>query len=93
MIDLKETKRIKDALAEEPSNFQQIIEGTELAICITNTKARFVAVNDNYCKLYGYNREELIGKSFTVVLPKENKKSLESYHARFFVDKYEIIRK
>lgn len=93
MINLKETKRIKEALLENPENFQEIIEGTPLAICITGADATFVAVNDNYTKLYGYSREELIGKSFTVVLPEENKKSLEEYHSRFFVDKYEIIRK
>ncbi len=93
MINLKETKRIKDALQANPENFQQIIENTTLAICITNKKALFVAVNENYCKLYGYSREELLAKSFTVVLPEENKKTLEAYHARFFVDKYEIIRK
>lgn len=93
MIDLKETKRIKDALMADPLNFKQIIESTKLAICITSKNAQFVAVNDNYGKLYGYQREELVGKSFTVVLPEENKASLEAYHARFFIDKYEIIRK
>ncbi len=93
MIDLKETKRIKDALLRDPSHFQQIIENTHLAICITNQKAQFVTVNEFYCKLYGYRREELIGNSFIKVLPQENRKTLEAYHARFFVDKYEIIRK
>ena len=93
MIDLRETKRVKEALQKDPANVQQIIDGSTLAICITNKNANFVYVNNNYTSLYGYKQEELIGKSFTVVLPEENKKSLESYHARFFVDKYEIIRK
>lgn len=93
MIDLRETKRVKEALQQEPLRVQEIIDTTKLAICITNKEARFVYVNDNYTSLYGYSREELIDKSFTVVLPEENKKSLEAYHARFFADKYEIIRK
>jgi PAS domain S-box-containing protein len=93
MIDLKETKRVKEALLKEPAKYQAIIESTSLAICITDKKATFVAVNNSYLQLYGYSREELLGKSFTVVLPEENKKNLEMYHAKFFTDKYEIIRK
>jgi PAS domain S-box-containing protein len=93
MIDLKETKRLKDELAANPADYQNIINNTKLAICITGKDARFVAVNDNYVNLYGFKREELIGHEFTVVLPEENKKSLLEYHGRFFVDKYEIMRK
>ncbi|MCC5928852.1 MAG: PAS domain S-box protein [Cyclobacteriaceae bacterium] len=93
MIDLKETKRIKDALQQEPQKFQKIIEDTFLAICITSKEANFVAVNSNYEKLYGYRREDLIGNSFTIVVPMENRKDLKLYHDRFFVDKYEILRK
>jgi len=93
MIDLKETKRVKDELMANPENFQEIINGTHLAICITGEDAKFVAVNDSYVKLYGYDRTELVGKLFTVVLPEENKEILLDYHARFFEDKYEIIRK
>lgn len=76
-----------------PENYQEIIDGTKLAICITGKDAKFVAINDNYVNLYGYQREELIGHLFTVVLPEENKSKLLNYHARFFEDKYEIMRK
>ncbi|MFP4093987.1 MAG: PAS domain S-box protein [Cyclobacteriaceae bacterium] len=93
MINLKETKRIKEALLSEPERFEQIIEDTDLAICITNDKARFVAVNQNYLKLYGYQKEELIGHDFTVVVPKEHREALRKYHAQFFIEKYEILRK
>jgi two-component system CheB/CheR fusion protein len=93
MINLKETKRIKKALDENPSDYQQIIEGTDLAICITNRDAKFVTVNQNYLNLYGYQRDELVGNDFTIVVPEEHREALKNYHARFFVDKYEILRK
>lgn len=92
MINLKETKRIKDALIKNPADYQKIIEDTTLAICITNKEARFVAVNNNYVSLYGFSREELIGKPFTVVVPKENQDALAKYHKQFFESKYEILR-
>jgi len=92
MIDLKETKRLKDQLLAQPENFLQIINDTDLAICITNTDGNFVAVNDNYVKLYGFEKEDLVGQAFTKVVPKENRAALKKYHDRFFVDKYEILR-
>lgn len=93
MIDLKETKRVKELLMRRPSDFQAIIEETPLAICITDKSAHFKAVNENYCKLYGFERSELVGKPFTVIVPEENRQALKTYHDRFFVDKYEILRK
>ena len=93
MIDLKETKRVKDNLLSSPDKFLDIIEGTSLAICITNKDAKFVAVNENYAKLYGYSKEELIGNNFTLVVPQEHRDALKKYHDKFFVDKYEILRK
>ncbi len=93
MIDLKETKRIKKDLEANPANFQKIINDTKLAICITNQDGKFVAVNDNYVKLYGFSRQELVGQAFTKVVPEENRDALKKYHDRFFVDKYEILRK
>ena len=93
MIDLKETKRIKEALKDQPKNYQSIIEDTTLAICITNRAGNFVAVNDNYVKLYGFSRDELVSHPFTVVVPQDNRGSLKKYHDRFFVDKYEILRR
>lgn len=92
MINLKETKKIKEALAVEPTRYQPIIDNSELAICITNRDGKFVAVNDNYLELYGYQREELIGKDFTLVVPPSQREALQKYHERFFIDKYEILR-
>ena len=93
MINLSETRRIKQSLSENPTRYQQIIDDTDLAICITNSDGNFVTVNQNYLDLYGYQRDELIGKPFTVVVPSEQREALKNYHARFFEDKYEILRK
>ena len=93
MINLKETRRIKEELAANPDNYQAIINSTDLAICLTTNKGKFFAVNDNYCKLYGYSREELVGNPFVMVVPEENRKDLQKYHDRFFIDKYEILRR
>ena len=91
-IDLFETKRLKKEIEEKPLEFKSIIENTNLCICITDAKGYFVAVNDNYCRVYGYSRYELVGKHFSIVVPGANVEELKRLHDKFIQDKYEILR-
>jgi PAS domain S-box-containing protein len=93
MISLKETKRLKDAIAANPADFMTVIEDTQLCVCITNETGHFVTANSHYLKNYGYTLEELKGKHFTVVLPPEKVESLSRAHDNFIQNKYEILRK
>jgi PAS domain S-box-containing protein len=92
MIDLLETQRLKDAIEANPKNFQAIIEATDIAICITTEEGNFFAVNDNYCNLYGYEREELIGNSFLIVVPPPTKQELSDLHDKFIEAQVELFR-
>jgi len=92
MIDLIETQRIKEEMDAQPQNVAHIIENTTLGICITDEKGNFALVNNNYCQIYGYTREELIGHNFTVVVPEEKLHQLRALHDKFIRDKIEILR-
>ncbi|MEM7511661.1 MAG: PAS domain S-box protein [Bacteroidota bacterium] len=92
MIDLQETDRVKKELAKRPEAFQEVIENTPLAICITDELGNFAAVNDNYCRMYGYAREEMIGNSFLMVVQEIQKESLQEQHDLFLKFKDEIVR-
>jgi PAS domain S-box-containing protein len=92
MIDLHETQRIKEKLIANPEAFESIIERTHLGICITDPSGNYSAVNDAYCSLYGYHREELIGKSFLVVVQEQQKDRLQELHDMFMKLKDEIFR-
>ncbi len=92
MIDLVETQRLKDAIEETPTKFRSIIEDTDLAICITTQEGNFYAVNNNYCKLYGYEREELVGKSFLIVVPPVTQQELSDLHDKFIDARIELFR-
>lgn len=92
MIDLIETEEVKNKIAANPDDVQQIIEDTTIGICITNSEGNFATVNNKYCEIYGYEREELIGNSFTVVVPDANKENMQVLHDKFLEDKEEISR-
>jgi PAS domain S-box-containing protein len=67
-----------------------VIEKTPVAICITNEKHLYEYVNPAYCKLYGYEFDELIGESFLIVVPEEFQTELVSLHDQFMNREYEL---
>lgn len=92
MIDLVETKRIKDGINATPAKVLEIIESTKIGICITNDKGNFVMVNEAYTKVYGYEKKELIGNSFLMVVPTETQEQMTYLHKQFIKEKREIAK-
>ena len=92
MINLFKTKQIRDAVNENPTNLQDIINGSEYCICVTDPNGNFFSVNDNYCQTYEYNRDELIGKNFSIVVLDEEKELMQNLHDKFIENKREISR-
>ncbi len=60
-----------------------IYESAKVGFCITDEQGNFVSVNTSYCKIYGYEREELIGKHFTIVLPEPLRQKAVQLHDAF----------
>ncbi len=54
-------------------------------MCVTDTQRRFVAVNEEYCKTYGYSPSELIGKEFTMVVAQEERDAAARLHDDFLL--------
>jgi PAS domain S-box-containing protein len=77
-------------LKASEDRFQEIIEKTPAGVCITNEKGIYEYVNDAYCKIYGYRADELLGKHFTIVVPKEYKSKLIELHDQFLKEETEI---
>jgi len=93
MINVLKTKQLKLAIANMPQKILEIIDNeTELGICVTNEKGIYVAVNDKYCEIYDYTKEEFLGQSFLMVVPKDNQVKLTVLHDKFIEQEYEILR-
>jgi len=90
MINLFKTKKVKEAIDKNPENTQAIINESEYCICITNDQAHFAFVNDNYCTTYGYERAELIGNHFSMVVPDNTKALLNKLHDEYMEKQKEI---
>jgi PAS domain S-box-containing protein len=57
-------ERAARALQESESRFRSIFEQAAIGIADSSLDARFIRVNQRFCKIMGYSREELLGLTF-----------------------------
>jgi PAS domain S-box-containing protein len=86
----KRLEQLIDEINKSKARLNGIMHATPIGICITNEDAIFEDVNPAYCKTYGYKREELIGKKFTIVVPEEHHEYLLKLHDEFMGKQYEL---
>ena len=93
MLNVIRTKEIKKQIEKEPWKVREIVEAEKnLGICITDQKGYYKVVNKRYADIYGYSQAEMMGKHFTLVVPKDNQGNLNRMHDRFIKNAYEILR-
>jgi two-component system CheB/CheR fusion protein len=79
IASLVDVGRIRDAEKELKATLMTV----DVGICVTDELGRFVEVNPAYCRIYGFTREELIGKSFCMVVPPEQRAAAQEMHDEF----------
>lgn len=72
-----------DELRDKLILLSGIFDNIDIGIAMTDALGRFVRVNAAYCKLYGYQLEELVGQSFTLLLPPSVRTQAMQYHTAF----------
>ncbi len=77
-------------LSESEARFRSVVETSIHGLCITDPDGIFEYVNDAYCAIYGYNRDELIGQYFTIVVPETERKQTVEFYNVFFAGKAEL---
>jgi len=64
--DVSERRRVERELRETAEKFAKAFHASPGAMSISEPGGRgFIAVNDNYVRMFGYGREELLGRSLT----------------------------
>lgn len=68
LIDVNDRKIAEMELLESKARIESILKVAPIGLCII-TGYTFEEVNDHFCELLGYSRDELIGKSTRVIYP------------------------
>jgi len=85
LADISNQKRSHDSLRHETTLLSAILKTMTVGIAVIDQQGRFIKVNPAYCDFYGYNADDLLGRSFTLFLPAALRESTIQAHTDFFV--------
>lgn len=74
---LKRNRELEEAnarLRESEERYRLLVENMNDGLVIQDTEGRVTYVNDKFCEITGYDRDEFLGKPVTDFLDEENKK-------------------
>ena len=62
-IDITDLKRAEDALRESEERFRGTFENAAVGIAHKDVTGRFLRVNEKFCDIVGYTRDELLTRT------------------------------
>ncbi|MFX1284602.1 MAG: PAS domain S-box protein [Promethearchaeota archaeon] len=71
LIDITERKQTERALKESKNKYQMLVEKLQEGVALEDRRGVFTFVNPRIAELLGYTEEELIGKHWSYIVPKE----------------------
>ncbi|WP_455382014.1 sensor domain-containing protein, partial [Salinispira pacifica] len=78
----------------DPDLISSVFNIVDVGICISDETGAYLHVNDAYCRIYGYRREELLGRSIDLVIPPEQRSAVMTQYERFqggHVEPHELV--
>ena len=80
--EIAERRRIEEALRENEERFRGTFENAAVGIAHKAADGRFLRVNEKYCEIVGYSRDELLERTFCdITHPDDLAAELERYTA------------
>lgn len=62
LVDITERKKTEEALAQSEEKYRRIVSTTSQGFFLVGDRMNILDVNDTYCDLLGYTRDEILGK-------------------------------
>ncbi|MDP1747058.1 MAG: PAS domain S-box protein [Bacteroidota bacterium] len=81
---INDRKLLEDALAESEEKFRKLLETAPDAMVIVDSKGKIKLINLQTEKLFGYTKDELLGKEVELLIPSHHIKGHRSHSEHFF---------
>jgi diguanylate cyclase (GGDEF)-like protein/PAS domain S-box-containing protein len=83
--DITESKRLETALNRSEEMYRRTLEQMNDSYYRVDLAGNFIFINDSTCRNLGYEKGELIGKSYSTVMTKEDQKYVYDVFHRVFL--------
>ncbi|PJZ69475.1 PAS domain-containing sensor histidine kinase [Leptospira perolatii] len=79
---------IRDTTERKKANdkFRALLESAPDAVVIVNREGKIILINSQTEKLFGYLREELLGKNVEILVPQHFRENHTKYRSNFFAE-------
>ncbi len=84
----------REALKKSEEQYKTMLETMNEGMCVLDRNGTITFVNDCFCRMTAYRKEELLGRHVAIILDRENEKILRnqwSLRKKGRTDPYEII--
>jgi two-component system, chemotaxis family, CheB/CheR fusion protein len=83
LLDINEQRNPLSSVSFSDKLVSSVFNTALTGICITDEDGRYVDVNRSYCEIHGFTKEELIGRSFDLVVPKSSRSHINHMQRKF----------
>ena len=80
--DITERRLAEEALTRRRDLLSATLNILPVGVCLTDQDGFYRLMNDAYCAIYEYDREELLGKHYSVIMPPDQVEIGKAQYAR-----------
>jgi PAS domain S-box-containing protein len=77
--DITEKKKNEKKISESEEKYRKIIENLKTGYFEVDIEGNFTLVNDAFCKMVGYNKQELYNTNYASLVIEQNRKKIQKY--------------
>lgn len=83
MLDITHQKTLNLNLDLEKRRLDAVLDATVIGVHITDESGKFISVNKSFCDMLGYTADELVGQSFAMLMPENDREAAIQMHKKF----------
>lgn len=80
--DITERRGTQEAFDRGRQLLLSTLDVLPVGVCLTDEEGYYRLMNDSYCAIYEFKREEMIGKHYSVIMPPDQVELANAHYAR-----------